>query len=286
MQIAEVQLANLGEEIHMKLFKYFIHACLSAKGYEIKRISKPQVRFDNFLNLAQAFEYSLNQSKNVIVPNDIRIKLMARLIGTPPTEAYFIVQALSNCKNINGDVCEFGVAHGDTSALIANEIKLSGNKTLHLFDSFEGLPKPSEKDELKDDIFSLGNMAAYAGTMSSPEGMVIARLKAISFPAQMYLIHKGFIEQLIHKDNNLPKEICFAYVDFDFYEPIKITLKYLHTTTVRGAIIIVDDYDYFSTGSKRAVDEFLEEKNSAEKCYECVVPNTQYGHFAILTKRE
>ena len=216
--------------------------------------------------------------------NDLRVKLMARLIGTPPSEAYFIVRALARCKNVVGDVCEFGVAQGDTSALIANEISLSGNKILHLFDSFEGLPKPSGKDQLKDDIFSLGNIAAYAGTMSSPEGMVIARMKAISFPAQRYLIHKGFIEKLIHKDKKLPKEICFAYVDFDFYEPIKITLEYLHETTVSGAVIIVDDYDYFSTGSKTAVDEFLEEKNSGEKLYECFVPNTQYGHFAILTK--
>ena len=270
----------------MKILKKVIHACLSAIGYEIKRISGPQVRFDNFLNLAQAFEHSLNESNNIIVANDIRYKLLARLIGTPPSEAYFIIQALAQCKNLNGDVCEFGVAQGDTSALIGNEIKLPGNKILHLFDSFEGLPKPSEKDELKDDIFSLGNIAAYAGTMSSPEGMVIARLKAISFPAQRYLIHKGFIEQLIYKDKNLPKEICFAYVDFDFYDPIKITLEYLHTTTVGGAIIIIDDYDYFSTGSKTAVDEFLEVKNSGEKLYECFVPNSQYGHFAILTKKK
>lgn len=269
----------------MKILKRVIHACLSTMGYEIKRISGTQVRYENFLSLAKAFEHSLNESNTIIVENDTRYRLLARLIGTPPSEAYYIVQALAQCKNINGDVCEFGVAQGDTSALIANEIRLFGNKILHLFDSFKGLPKPSEKDELKDDIFSLGNIDAYAGTMSSPEGMVIARLKAISFPPKRYFIHKGFIEQLIHNDTNLPKEISFAYVDFDFYEPIKITLEYLHTTTVCGAIIIVDDYDYFSTGSKKAVDEFLEDKNSGETLYECLVPNTQYGHFAILTKK-
>lgn len=269
----------------MKILKKAIQKTLSALGYERNRLSGPQVSFDNFVNLTQAYEQRLNESNNLILANEIRPKLLARLLGTPPSEAYFIVQALAQCKNINGDVCEFGVAQGETSALIANEIALSSNKILHLFDSFEGLPKPSEKDELKDDIFSLGSMEAYAGTMSCPEDMVRSRLKAISFPSQRHVIHKGFIEQLIHKDNNLPKEVCFAYVDFDFYEPIKITLEFLHKITPSGAIIIVDDYSFFSTGSKTAVDEFIEEKNSNEMLYECFVPNTRYGYFAVLTKK-
>jgi hypothetical protein len=273
------------DEYHMKLFKKAIKRTLSALGYELNRSTTPQASFDNFVKLAQAYEQRLNESNNLISANEMRPKLLARLLGTPPSEAYFIVQALAQCKNINGDICEFGVAQGETSALIANEIALSSNKILHLFDSFEGLPKPSEKDELKDDIFRLGSMEAYAGTMSCPEDMVRARLKAISFPSQRYVIHKGFIEQLIHKDTNLPKEVCFAYVDFDFYEPIKIALEFLHKITPSGAIIIVDDYNYFSTGSKSAVDEFIAERNSSKRIYECFVPDTRYGYFAVLTKK-
>ena len=62
-------------------------------------------------------------------------------------------------------------------------------------------------------------------------------------------------------------------------------LNFLHQSTPVGAIIIVDDYDFFSTGVKAAVDEFLEEQNSEMIVYECSVPNTQYGHFAILTRK-
>jgi O-methyltransferase len=47
----------------------------------------------------------------------------------------------------------------------------------------------------------------------------------------------------------------------------------------------VDDYDFFSTGAKTAVDEFLEEKNSNTMIYECLVPNARYGYFAVLTKK-
>ena len=267
----------------MRILKEALKKAIVYFGYELYSLSEQRVSFNNFVNLAQAYEQRLNESGNIIVANEIRSKLLARLLGTQPSEAYFIVHALAMSKDVRGDVCEFGVAQGETSALIANEIQ-SGNKVLHLFDSFEGLPKPTEKDKLKDDIFSLGSMEAYSGTMLCPEEMVCARLRAISFPAQRFVIHKGFIDQVLRDDSSLPKEVSFAYVDFDFYDPIKLTLDFLHRRTSTGAIIIVDDYDFFSTGVKTAVDEFLEEKNSSAIIYECLVPDTRYGCFVVLTK--
>lgn len=257
---------------------------LEVFGYEINSLSAQKGIICNFKNLAQAYEQRLNELGNPINENEIRVKLLARLLGTQPSEAYFIVNALAQTKAVSGDVCEFGVAQGETSALIANEIQ-SSDKALHLFDSFEGLPKPTEKDQLKDDIFQLGNMAAYTGTMSCPEEMVRTRLSTIAFPKQRFIIHKGFIDQVLRYDSNLPKKVSFAYVDFDLYEPIKIALNFLHKTTSTGAIIIVDDYDFFSTGAKTAVDEFLEKNNSSAMIYECMVPNIRYGHFAVLARK-
>lgn len=191
---------------------------------------------------------------------------------------------MAKTKDINGSVCEFGVAQGETAALIANEI-LSSDKILHLFDSFQGLPKPSRKDQLKDDIFSLGDIERYAGTMSYPEERVLARLKALSFPLNRLVIHKGFFDQVLRKDVNLPQKVSFAYLDFDLYEPIKQALNFLHNITLPGAIIIVDDYDFFSTGAKTAVDEFLKEKNVSSTVYKCLIPDKiPYGCFAVLTK--
>jgi hypothetical protein len=274
----------------MRWLKKAIKKALAARGYELVRSHElvsllSRGNFVNFVNLAQAYEQRLNEDKNCILPNETRPKLLARLLGTQPSEAYFIIEALSKSKDVAGDVCEFGVAQGETSALIANEIALYRNKRLHLWDSFEGLPKPTDKDQLKDDIFSLGSMEAYAGTMSCPEEMVHTRLETISFPRQRYVIHKGFVEQLIREDKDMPTEVCFAYVDFDFYEPISAALTFLHPRTPSGAIIIVDDYDFFSTGAKTAVDEFLEAKNANETVYDLFVPNTRYGRFAVLTKQ-
>jgi O-methyltransferase len=252
---------------------------------ELHRSSDLPIWLENFTNLAKAYEHKLNESEQLILPNKMRSQLLARLLGTPPSEAYFIVQGLARCQAIEGDICEFGVAQGETSALIANEMaSLSSHKILHLFDSFAGLPTPSSQDQLIDDIFALGNMEAYAGKMKCREDMVLARFQELSFPAQRYVIHKGFFDQLIDRDKNLPQKVSFAYVDFDFYEPIKQVLEFLHPITSRGAMILVDDYGFFSTGAKTAVDEFLQGKNASEICYECLIPNIEYGHFAVLTK--
>jgi O-methyltransferase len=269
----------------MKLPRKAIKRLLAGLGFKLIRDNGDLVSFENFVNLSRAYELQLNELRGVkaLDENEIRPKLLARLKGTPPSEAYYIVESLAKTRSIVGDVCEFGVAQGETSALIANEIK-DLRKTLHLFDSFEGLPKPSDKDMLIDDIFSLGSMEAYTGTMSSPETMVKSRLEAVSFPPSRYSIHKGFIEDLILRDRNLPAQVSFAYVDFDFYTPIKIALNYLHDVTSEGSIIIVDDYDHFSTGAKSAVDEFAEEKSSVGNAYEVVIPDKGFGHFAILSK--
>jgi hypothetical protein len=273
----------------MKIIKRAAGKILSALGYEVRRsgADPTAVRYENFLNLTTAFEACLNDGHTRILPNKTRPMLLGRLLGTPPSEGYFIIEALYKCRDVRGDICEFGVAQGETSALMANEIKDLIEKRLHLFDSFEGLPKPTDKDQLKDDIFSLGSMDAYTGTMSCPEEMVHRRLNAISFPSARYVIHKGWVEELIRKDQHLPKEVSFAYVDLDFYGPVKSTLEFLDSVTRKGSIIIVDDYDFFSTGVKTAVDEFVNSRRSIPGSdYDCVVPDARYGHFAVLSRRK
>jgi len=275
----------------LKFIKKIVQKILRILGYKLQaihpipgqRVPDKIITFKNFASLTKAYEQFLNDSDNVIAPNVIRPYLLSRLTGTLTSEAYFIIHSLAKCKNLNGSVCEFGVGGGETSVLIANEI-LNSDKVLHLFDSFEGLPSPTEKDQLKDDIFSLGSMEAYKGTMAAPEELVQNLLSKISFTSDRYYIHKGWIEKVLKVDTNLPKKVSFAYVDFDFYEPIKLALEFLHYTTLKGAIIIVDDYDYFSTGSKLAVDEFLNKKNSNRKQYNSFIPDVNYGHFIILTR--
>ncbi len=265
----------------MKLKKIVVKI-IEFLGYRISKSNErtKDVTFDvlnsNFEKLCLSFE-SIFAS---LPENQGRITILKKMLGTSPGEAYHIIQSVHNTANIKGDICEFGVAQGVTSQLIGNEIK-NLNKKLHLFDSFEGLPQPSEEDVLIDDIFDLGTMEAYKGKMKFSERNVIQKLDQIHFPKTRTIIHKGFIDQTFRAKNNLPQKISFAYVDFDFYKPILNALNFIHLVMDEGGETIIDDYNHFSAGAKAAVDEFLE-KNSDS--YELKIPNEAFGAFAIFKK--
>jgi hypothetical protein len=213
-------------------------------------------------------------------PRDGRAELLAQLIGTNVSEALYLLEHLQRSLRLEGDLCEFGVAQGATSALMANEIRET-EKSLWLFDSFQGLPRPSEKDELIDDIFDLKSMDKYEGQMACPSDMVESRLRAISFPPSRVKVVPGFVEDTITRQP-LPARVCFAYIDFDFYNPILVALRFLHGCLSPGGHVLVDDYGFFSAGAQAAVDEFLTEHRDA---YEFTLPPKFAGHFCILRKR-
>jgi len=220
---------------------------------------------------------------NAILPglpaNQRREELMVELVGTGIGEAMWIVDHLHRCLPLEGDVCEFGIAEGATSALMANEI-LTTQKKLWLFDSFQGLSRPSEKDILRDDIFGLGSMAAYEGRMSYSPDEVKGRLTAVGFPDSRTQIVAGFIEDTI-VGPRLPRHVCFAYVDFDLYRPILTALEFLDRVLVVRGCVIVDDYGFFSEGVQKAVDEFVQARSA---CFQMVLPPPWCGSFAVLQK--
>lgn len=209
-----------------------------------------------------------------------RPELLAKLLGTGISEAMFILAELHAALRDEGDVCEFGVAQGATSALLANEIR-DTNKKLWLYDSFTGLPKPSPKDQLKDDIFGLGQIEKYEGEMRCDAEEVTSRLAQIGFPTERYHLRAGLIEETLVAGHMAPKQVCFAYVDFDFYAPIAHTLAYLDRHLTLNGRIVVDDYDFFSTGAKTAVEEFVQQHRDR---YDFTLPDPFAGKFCILRR--
>ena len=209
-------------------------------------------------------------------PKAKRLELVSRLVGTSASEGIFIVDALYRALSVPGDVCEFGVAQGATSALMANEINET-NKVLWLYDTFSGLPSPTSEDVLIDDIFSLGSMEAYAGKMSCSEDMVRQRLQDIGFPGDRYKVIKGLFSD---QTTDGPSNVAFAYIDFDFYLPIKYALSFVGERASAGTFIAIDDYGFFSAGAAQAVDEFVRESGGR---FSMTVIDRAFGHMAVLS---
>lgn len=263
------------------MIKNQIKSILKNIGYKIERVTNVHPLENKYHKLItevyRVYKHILPMLPDI---DEKTITLMTQLDGTQVSEAIYILHYLNSSLELEGDICEFGIAQGLTSMLIAHQLKKT-KKDIWLFDSFEGLPKPTKKDILKDDIFNLGTIEEYQGTMAHKPESVLSKMKNILFPLDRVKLVPGFIEETIYQ-NNLPKKVAFAYVDFDFYEPIKIALNFLDKALSEQGFILVDDYDFFSTGAKTAVDEFVKE---AENHFELILPIEGVGHFCILKKQ-
>lgn len=262
--------------------KEIIRKTLAKIGYKIEKLNNPNPLDGRYRALIKEIygvyrDLKFNQLDELDSAN---VDLMYRLDGTTISESLYILNAINKTRLIVGDVCEFGVAQGFTTALLGYNI-MHSDKKIWLFDSFKGLPLPSSKDKLIDDIFNLKSMDAYQGTMSHNQDLVLNNLLQVNFPSERICLIPGFIEDSIKKFD-FPKQVSFAYVDFDFYNPIKVALQYLHNALSHGGIIIVDDYGFFSEGAKTAVDEFLQAYPGE---YVPELPISPAGKFIILNKK-
>jgi O-methyltransferase len=197
--------------------------------------------------------------------------------GTGLWLVYYLRQSLA----LEGDVCEFGVGQGAISALLAHEIQ-NTDKKIWLFDIFEGFTKRSEKDISLNDPGNPGPVEGYKGEISFPENMVRTRLRDLNFPHDRIRIVPGFIQKTINGPM-LPRTVCFAYVDMNYYEPISIALRFLDEVLQPGGFIIVDDYDFLFHGVKTAVDEFFDCRKDR---YSLDFPDTLGKTFCVLSRKK
>lgn len=197
--------------------------------------------------------------------------------GTGLWLVYYLRQSLA----LEGDVCEFGVGQGAISALLAHEIQ-NTDKKIWLFDIFEGFTKQSENDIRRSEPCKPGSIKVYEGAISFPEKMVRTRLRDLNFPHDRIRIVPGFIEKTINGPI-LPRTVCFAYVDMNYYEPISIALRFLDEVLQPGGFIIVDDYDFVIHGVKAAVDEFFDCRKDR---YSLDFPGIPGNTFCVLFRKK
>lgn len=204
---------------------------------------------------------------------------LSRLTGTTLLEGLCIIDALYDTSSLDGSICEYGVAHGKTSALLAQVMyEISSNKDLWLYDSFEGLPQPHSKDELLNDIFGLGDINLYKGTIATPKQTLVLELSTVNPTLNNIKIIEGWITADSLKSNS-PSKISFAYLDMDFYESTYAVLDHLSERLQLGGIAILDDYGFFSSGVKTAAEEIMTKYDGVFQ-----LTNPYNSKFAIVKK--
>lgn len=149
-------------------------------------------------------------------------------------------------EGIPGDFVECGVFAGAQVAAMAQAcIDHDVYWPIHLFDSFEGIPKagPEDGEEGKKiEGKSICSMEKVKGYMRA-WGIDDIRL----------FYHRGWFENTV--PDSIVKKIAILRLDGDLYSSTKVCLEHLLDKIVDGGFLIVDDYAL--PGCRKAVDEFL-----------------------------
>ena len=165
-----------------------------------------------------------------------------------------IIDLARKAVEVEGDFVEMGCYKGDTSLLLAEVLRDYNTgvekpvKKLWIYDSFEGLPKKSEEDN------SVLGENFKSGELFVTKREVKNRFLRAGLPVPV--IKKAWFSELGPDD--LPCKIAFSFLDGDFYESIKESLKLIIPRMSEGGVLIVHDYTNPALpGVCRAVDEVL-----------------------------
>lgn len=169
-----------------------------------------------------------------------------------------IIELARNQLSCQGDFVELGCYKGDTSLILAEVLK-GTEKKLWIYDSFEGLPEKSEADE------SALGMNFKGGELYVTKREVKERFLRAGLPVPV--IKKAWFSELTGKD--LPEEVALAFLDGDFYESIRDSLKLVESKMAEGGIIVVHDYQNPALpGVAKAVEEWAREQKKTIKTYQ------------------
>jgi O-methyltransferase len=154
---------------------------------------------------------------------------------------------------VPGDFVECGVWKGGSSMLAALSLP---DRRLWLYDTFEGMPDPSDHDVDLDGRSMSADWESYQRDpvirADSPLEEVRRNLGATGH-TDVRLV-RGLVEDTIPAD--APDHIAILRLDTDWYESTRHELEHLWPRLAAGGVLIVDDYGHWQ-GARQAVDEYF-----------------------------
>jgi len=167
-------------------------------------------------------------------------------------------------NNIPGDIVECGVWKGGSMMASALTLmnKNNAQKQLYLYDTYEGMSAPTEKDKplisKRDTLDKWKEMQSegFNEWCYSPLEEVQKNLYSTNYPKEKITFIKGKVEETI--PNIIPEKISILRLDTDWYESTYHELMHLFPRLSKGGVLIIDDYGHWK-GSREAVDKYLKE---------------------------
>lgn len=175
-----------------------------------------------------------------------------------------LIQSIKYIKNnqISGSIVECGVWKGGSMMAIIQTLKKLNDISypLYLFDTFEGMPKPSNFDvsstkiSAKDEFIK--NKINDESSTWCNIGLddVKKNIYSQGYDNSKITFVKGKVESTL--PFQAPNKISLLRLDTDWYESTKHELECLFPLLSKGGVLIIDDYGYWE-GARKAVDEYF-----------------------------
>lgn len=146
--------------------------------------------------------------------------------------------------DVPGAICEFGSHYGSASAVLTNlrglKEPLNHNRTLYVFDTFEGFPAVSECDgEAREGDFAVapGQAETLHELLSLHESLC---------PSDHIVKHQIYKGDATRTTKTFLAEhpealVALAILDMDLYEPTLAVLDAIAPRLVRGSVVVFDE---------------------------------------------
>lgn len=139
-----------------------------------------------------------------------------------------------------GAYAEVGVFDGGSAKMLCEG---KGDKPLHLFDTFEGLPQGDEHDR------RVHREHQYASSLESVRGY-LGGFENVQFHPGLFPDSAAGVEET---------QYALVHFDVDLYQSTIDCLNYFYPKMVPGGIMLSHDYSILA-GVKKALHEFLADK--------------------------
>ncbi len=151
-----------------------------------------------------------------------------------------------------GAVVECGVWNGGSSAMVAAGLAAAGDtgRRFWLFDSFEGMPEPTEADEAKvrENYFS--------GWCKGGVERVHEAHRLVGHSLDLGTIVPGWFDDTLAHHADAIGPIALLHVDADWYSSVMTVLDVLYPRVVPKGTVVIDDYGRWS-GCRMAVHDYF-----------------------------
>lgn len=179
------------------------------------------------------------------------------------------IDAVRYCvaRDVPGAFIECGVWRGGSVIAMVLALMDMGvaDRDVYLYDTFEGMTAPTERDVSHLDPPALDTWRASTAEGGRPwpwlfgedvfdEADVRERVLSTGYPPQRLHFVRGRVEDTVPA--SAPGAIALLRLDTDWYESTHHELVHLYPRLSDGGVLIVDDYGHWQ-GSRQACDEYF-----------------------------